>query len=340
MGILSSILSRLKPIAKQILYGAAPVWNTHLNQHFPGYSPADLWVFNKFRNISTINEPGFLINYLGVRTNADFLPAKYRQLVGSRQGIPVPEDWNADAVEHIGLLKSVHDARGKYRVMELGASWGDWMVNGSVAARHLGISDIRMLGVEADSGHFNSIIQHLIDNGFDPEDHIVLNSVVGSSTGMAQFPKIRDYTNQLACRPVYRGSSSDILYLKSLLGNALPEMEEVAVVGIKELLVKEEIWDLVHIDIQGWEFEICQAGINEMSKRVSRVIIGTHSRKIDGDLIELFFNSGWILEHEKPVQFVFSPEIDTLEAMTKVDGTQVWCNPNVWKKGYRPFLKD
>jgi hypothetical protein len=43
--------------------------------------------------------------------------------------------------------------------------------------------------------------------------------------------------------------------------------------------------------------------------------------------------AGWVLEHEKPAKFNFAPNPLTLEAMTTVDGTQVWRNPRLATSG-------
>ena len=59
------------------------------------------------------------------------------------------------------------------------------------------------------------------------------------------------------------------------------------------------------------------------------LVVGTHSRKLDGDLVELFHRAGWQLEHEKPTQFSYTRKMEQLENMTVGDGTQVWRNPRV-----------
>ena len=79
--------------------------------------------------------------------------------------------------------------------------------------------------------------------------------------------------------------------------------------------------------MQGDESAICRAAIGDLTERVKRIIIATHSRKHDGDIFELFAGAGWILEHEKPTRFRFWPKHASLEAMTTHDGTQVWRNP-------------
>ena len=93
------------------------------------------------------------------------------------------------------------------------------------------------------------------------------------------------------------------------------------------VLEREPLWDLVHIDVQGTESELCSDSVEILNQRVRWLVIGLHSRKIDGDLIDLFFRHGWILENEKPTRFDYNPSVASLEAMTNKDGTQVWRNP-------------
>ena len=54
------------------------------------------------------------------------------------------------------------------------------------------------------------------------------------------------------------------------------------------------------------------------------MMIGTHSRVIEGALIELLYANGWTLELEKPCRVVWSEHPVSQEAMTEVDGCQYW----------------
>jgi hypothetical protein len=102
---------------------------------------------------------------------------------------------------------------------------------------------------------------------------------------------------------------------------------------MSDLVKREPHWDLIHIDVQGAEVEICRSCIDELSARVRWIIAATHSRKLDGDLLELMYGAGWVLEHEKPAKFSFLPNAASLEAMTLIDGTQVWRNPRLLQAG-------
>ena len=99
--------------------------------------------------------------------------------------------------------------------------------------------------------------------------------------------------------------------------------------SFRHLLRGEPVWDLVHIDVQGQEFALCRAAIRELDRRAARVCVGTHSRKLDGDLYELFWRAGWLLENEAPTRMRFSPGAHSLEALNAGDGTQIWRNPRL-----------
>jgi hypothetical protein len=99
---------------------------------------------------------------------------------------------------------------------------------------------------------------------------------------------------------------------------------DVEILSAAELIRQEARWDLLHIDIQGWEEEVCRSCIDLLGERVKWVIIGTHSRVLDGRLIALFHSAGWHLEHEKPARMKYLSGCDNIEAMTIADGVQVW----------------
>ena len=92
------------------------------------------------------------------------------------------------------------------------------------------------------------------------------------------------------------------------------------------LLQKEDFWDLVHMDIQGGEGDLCRECIDVLSERVRRVIVGTHSRALDGAVMSTFHAAGWSLENEKPTIFHWADKAETLEHLAVVDGVQVWHN--------------
>lgn len=290
-------------------------------QMYPGYSETDLALLNDFLVGVRQPEPGFLVDFLGSKIRATSLWKQGRSLEGHVLGLPVPGDFHAEAVEWIGLLKAVKSAAGQYVAMELGAGFGPWTIAGAVAARHRGIRDIRLTAVEGDPAHFRSLRQHFLDNGFAPDHHRLVQAAVGVSAGVAEWPVLDDAeaVEEWGNRPITDGSC--------YTGQAPRPTRKIQMIPMRDLVTQERRWDLIHIDVQGGEFEICQSCVEALNERVHWLLIGTHSRKIEGDLLDLLYRSGWQLEHEKPAKFVPQPKPPSLEAMTTLDGTQVWRNP-------------
>ena len=288
-------------------------------QVYSGYSESDLAIFNNFPQYQGTGKPGFVIDFLGTKTRVAF-STTFTRLSGQVFGYPVPMDFHAEAIEWFGFLKSVLSAGDQLCVLELGAGWGPWLSAAAAACRVRGIRKYRLYGVEADAGHVEFIHQHLSDNGISKELYEIISGVVAPNPGTCKWPVTReaagDYGQSLLM------SEHESAYATRFTGFA-----EMNVIGINDILAREPSWDIVHMDIQGLEGQVCEAGMEELSRRVRWLIIGTHSRKIDGDLVELLNDAGWYLEHEKPARFRFDPSQPSLEAMTIADGTQVWRNP-------------
>jgi hypothetical protein len=116
---------------------------------------------------------------------------------------------------------------------------------------------------------------------------------------------------------------------EAYLHGRLEEFLDVEILSATDLLRRELLWDLLHIDIQGLQAEVCRSCIDLLNERVRLVIIGVHSRILDAELITLFHSRGWEPEHEKPTRFRYIAAHRSLEAMTTNDGTQVWRYENL-----------
>ena len=182
-------------------------------QIFRGYEDDDLMIFRVFAKEGLRPEEGFVTDFLGGRTRVSILYDAVKQMDGHVLGLPIPGDFHAEAVEWIGVMKTAMTAKNRYIAMEWGAGWAPWLIAGAKAAQHLGITDIRLYGVEADPSHFDAMRQHFLDNGFVPADHVLLQAAVGTEDGWAQWPDEPDARNQWGARPIREGSGQDIDYL-------------------------------------------------------------------------------------------------------------------------------
>jgi FkbM family methyltransferase len=302
------------------------------SQWYRGYTDNDLSIFDEFPPVRGEPQEGFIVDFLGVRTRVSHaLP--FADLDGRVFGTPAPVNdfFHAETIEYVGLLKSVLTAKDRYVALELGAGWGPWLISGAAAAKRRGISDIRLHGIEGDPEHFAAMETHFRDNGLDPTHHRLDNAAIGVKSGRATWPKLANPSDDFAARPLAcsadDGTSTGNAKAADYRGAIFDEWVDVEMLSFNSVLEREPLWDLVHIDVQGSETELCASSAEILSQRVRWLVIGTHSRKIDGDLIDLFFRHRWILENEKPARFEYNYNWGSLEAMTIVDGTQVWRNP-------------
>jgi FkbM family methyltransferase len=294
---------------------------------YAGYSTDDMWVFDDFVDVHPTGAPGFVTDFIGTRTRTSSLWNEVRFLDGTVMGKPVPHDI-FEAIEWVGLLKAVLAAGdGRFAMMELGAGLGPWLAAGSVAARLRGLGDLRLLGVEADPGRFELMRQNFADNGLDPDAQRLVCAAVGVEKGHARWPRIADPANAAGARPVRETEGGldqdDVNYIP----HAAEDYIDVDIMPFEDLLAEQPAWDLVHVDVQGWEAKLIAACLPSLNERVRYMVVGTHSRLIDGQVIELLHQAGWVMENEKPTRFRFDPAQPSLDQMTEIDGVQVWRNP-------------
>ncbi len=297
---------------------------THPIQVFSGYTDDDAALIRRYAQSGLTAQRDYLVDFIGVRTHHSALWSAIGHLKGTIGSLPFPADHHAEAIEWVGLLKAVESCTDRFVAMELGAGWGPWITAGAVVAQRIGVPEIRLTGVEADPGRFEMMNRHLTDNGFDPREHRLIQGAVGAKRGLARWPSISNAAEAGGARPVREANLGDAAY-----SGDLADGMDVEVHSFRELLLLEPQWDFVHIDIQGWEAEVLASCGATLSERVRWLVVGTHSRALDGAVLGQMWQQGWVLENEKPTKFEFRQNSASLEAMTQIDGTQVWRNPAV-----------
>jgi hypothetical protein len=251
--------------------------------------------FSGFTPCATTGETGFFFDFLGTKTRIEYLPESCHWLSGKVFSFPQPgatilheyEEWQ-------GVMAAVREASGSFVCVELGAGWGPWLVSSAFAAKHLGISNILLIGVDADGHNLEFMKTHFSDNGLDYRQHKFFHAAIGE----------RDARPSLF-RPGRAG-----------------------VMSLNTLLQKLPIIDLIHCDIQFAESKAFAAGITAVTDRVRRVVVGTHSRKIEDELIETFRTWSWFLEYETACKY----RIDDGLPYLNTDGVQVWRNTRIPKR--------
>ncbi len=305
---------------------ALPTGKARCIDIFSGYRAEDLRVFDSFANARPQAAPGWVTDFIGTRTRTTALWNDARRFDGEVTPRPVPHDLY-EAIEWIGLLRAVVEVGdGRFVMAELGAGFGPWIAAGASAARLRGIRDFHLTGVEADPGRFALMQQHMADNGVPPGQQRLYCAAVGVEGGQARWPRIADPANASGGRPIREGTDGIDLDDAAYSPHAVKDFIDVKIVPLATILADHPVWDLLHIDVQGWEAKLCAGTINDLNTKVRRMVIGTHSRIIDGQLVEILSGAGWVLENEKPARFTFDAAKSSIDLMTEIDGTQIWRN--------------
>ena len=92
------------------------------------------------------------------------------------------------------------------------------------------------------------------------------------------------------------------------------------------LLGELGVVDFVHVDVQGAELELLSDRSEWFDANVRACMVATHSRPIEGALVELLFSRGWELHREKPCRVDWGKLECELAGRTTVDGSQYWRN--------------
>jgi FkbM family methyltransferase len=283
----------------------------------------DIALLRRFIDPSRKPVPGFVVDFLGTRTDVRFL-AYIASIAGSVEGLPLPGNFHSKAYEWIGSLRAVAEASGRFTMLELGAGWGPWLVACSRAASMRGIPRVNLIGVEGDIGHFEFLNAHLRNNGIDLARHRIMHGVIAPNSGSALFPIAEDPAESWgpAARFFTTGAGAQqALDREADLGG--PHYALVPLFTLAEAIGDHRYVDLVHIDIQGAEADVIETGEAILNERVARVVVGTHGRDIEARLHAAFSRMKWHCEFDDPCRHTIRQSLPVLH----VDGTQVWKNP-------------
>lgn len=264
------------------------------------------------------SDPKYCTNFLGVRIDPKFFPTILAARVGEVEGVPIPANWHADIAEWGAALRAVDLAMSPFTVIELGCGWGCWLNMTGAAARRAG-RKVKLIGVEGDPTHIQFAREAVSANGFDSADVTLHRGIAATKPGMALFPR-QSGSNSWGLEPIFCATAAQ--RHKAMKSG---DYDELPMISLEELTSRQSRIDLLHIDIQGGEADLVGGSLDVLHERVAYMVIGTHSRQIEGSLFDTLLGGGWILEIERP-------SILSLESgmpVVHVDGVQGWRNPEL-----------
>lgn len=255
--------------------------------------------------------PEFWVDALGVRTRCAFRTT-FHDCGGLvlQQPEDSPFEWQV-------LLEALAAARDRFCMIELGAGYGPWLTRAGVAwRRRHPDGELVLVGVEAEPEHFRYLVQHLADNGMPGASLRLLHAAASEEDGRAEFEVARmpaaDWGTRLA------GGAQPIGLLRVV---DAPRVE-VQAISLNSLAADLGTIDLLHVDIQGSEVPVLRAGSSVLRDRVRRLLVGTHGRDVEAQLIDLLIPLGFHLRYEQSCHYRLDGDRPVLVA----DGTQVWIH--------------
>ena len=279
-------------------------------------NPLKLIEENVIKDLKPTN--GYLTNAFGILIDPKFFPTILKGREGTVEEIPIPANWHADIAEFGAALRAVELAQNSFTMIELGCGWGCWMNITGVSAKRKGLK-VHLIGVEGDEGHIGFAKESLGSNGFMPSEYSLYHGIAAATSGVALFPKDDQPGVNWGSAPKFDLSPQEAQ--KLVKTGAYVRLEQFALERISENF---ERIDLLHVDIQGGEERLITQSISFLSNRVSYLLIGTHSRQIEGVLFDCLLKAGWILEIERPALLNLDEE-----PRVTVDGVQGWRNPKL-----------
>lgn len=301
------------------------------NDFFGGWCNDDIKLFNKY-HYKTDTSPGSVTDYFGFKTPVNFIPWASHLGGITINEPPIPDDGvRAEAIEYIAVLTSLERAsKESYTIVELGASYAPWAAFASTLAKRSGRVVINAVAVEAGSFFLREIPSIFKLNNLScgetggNEVNInlkVLHGAVSKSPGTFYFPKVTGF-DQNGGQAVNTQISVDYVG-REIIHESSP------CVTLEMIFSELPVVDLVHCDIQGAELEVLTSSINLIKRKVRSIFIGTHSRYIEGCLLDEFHKNGFELSRERPCLFQYNKNLFKLEGMTTRDGGQFWINSNL-----------
>lgn len=265
------------------------------------------------------------VNFLGVKTDTRLFPGK-EALAGSViTSRPVPDDGvYGGSAEYLALLTAVDDrlkaGANSFTAVELGAGWGPWVSAAGVVCDRAGISRINLVAVEADREKYNAMERHFEVNGLNRgvKSRLIKGAAWYEDTTL-EFPKnlpLDDWGAGPGKGDMdYRGGSY--------------EMEQIPAFSLDTICEGLDTVDFAHWDIQGAERLVAIWSAALLQQKFRYIFIGTHSRKIEGDLLEFFRSIDWEVIYHSPCDYTYDRTKPTLEGMTSSDGSMFVRNPHM-----------
>jgi FkbM family methyltransferase len=297
-------------------------------QHYPGYLPEDTDLVSRYACRQAVLKEDHYIDGFGVRTDFKCVPFLNPTCLDiERLQLPLPDDgFHAEGIEYAALLDAFDNRKAKCRftAVEVGSGWGPWIGLAGVLAKTHGADALCLIGAEASAERYALMCRHLERNGLTSESGMMIKTFHGAiwtHDGEVQFPD----SNLEDMGPAVNAHGAT----KDYRGHRVTTVSTPCV-RLSTLCEGAGLIDFLHIDVQGSELDLLHNDAEWLGHKVRAMMVATHSRVIEGGIMDLLGEEGWVLKREKPCRFQMDDNPrENWEGLTQADGSQHWINPNL-----------
>lgn len=251
-------------------------------------------LFEAFPRVQSVTDGECVYDFVGSAIQARFKQNWERNVseAGSmvKPGYPKLSEWTVD---WIACLLAASMAGRNFRVIELGAGYGQWMVNAILAYRLIKEGRCHGLALEAESNHYQWLKSHVERNlsHLDGVETDLLKGAAGQD-GEVSFPIIEDPRADYGAS-YFAGAPNEKTGYETVPGWSLK-----SIYG----RVGHESVDLLHVDIQGGERDLfARSDLAELLSRTHVVLVGTHrSEEVHEMVLDRLTEAGMVVKVNWP----------------------------------------
>jgi hypothetical protein len=288
-------------------------------------------IFEGIQPFSGAVSGGYLVDFLGTRTDANFrsmFGVEPDKVGGGPVQTSVPtiadgEGW----FEAVNWVVAAREARNRYVMVTLGACYGAQAVGSYRALQAINPMSYKLVAVEPEPKNYEWTAQHMRDNGIDPNEQWLLPFAISDRNEPVYFPVGSPGTGAQNCYSTNEAGAREF-YVQELLAagnvetalrnlilhnttgmtkdlvpghNFSAEIKLMSAITLKDVLSPFDVVDYLESDIQQSEIVVFPPFLDLLRKKVRRIHIGTHGLDVHRTLHKLFEERGWA------VVFSFEP---------------------------------
>jgi len=314
-------------------------------------------IFEGIRPFAGPVSRGYVVDFLGMRTDANFWTTLYgvepANVGDALVQTKVPTITDGEVwFEAVNWVVAAREATTHYVMITLGACYGAQAVGSYRALQAVNPMPYKLVAVEPEPQNYERTARHMRDNGIDADEQWLLPFAISDRNEPVYFPVGSPgtgaqncySTNEPAAREFYVQQLSAAGNVETALRNLIlhnttgmtkdlvpghnfpAEIKLMSAITLKDVLSPFDVVDYLESDIQQSEILVFPPFMDLLRKKVRRIHIGTHGVDVHRTLHKLFEERGWTIVFSFDPNSEFKTELGNFSTN---DGVLTVRNPDL-----------